>query len=168
MNNTLPILSTMALGIIAGVTGTHFQHVSTMMAKGLQPAPVILNPAQTLPDAVSSGVMLASIDSPVATPPTAVSMPVHSNTLTLNEKSSLQETLLVINGSLQKVLKENSHLRKQLSDTNRDMDELTFRVDSQSSEFRPLSTQQDRPRGLITTPANIPEADSQGLLPSKN
>ncbi|MBK1830364.1 hypothetical protein JIN77_06485 [Verrucomicrobiaceae bacterium R5-34] len=171
MKNTLPILSTMALGVIAGVTGTHFQQVSSMVANGSLPSPALEN----IPDSPHSGEgipreILASLtSSPRVSDKQMQSEPAAASSLTVDERSSLEQTLLTINGNLQRVMKENSHLRKQLSDTNRDMDELTFRLDSQSASFRPLSTQQDRPRGLITSPSTgLPAADQQELLPAKN
>jgi len=170
MKNTLPILSTMALGMIAGITGTHFQQVSSMVKAGVAPAPVIFDaPASDIPFGQQGQMSLLQNTAPVSHD----SAKVIAMTPPTKGRTAREDALLKLLSQQTQMLAtmsgEQKTLRKQLADTNRDMAEITFRLDAQSSEFRPLNTQTDRPRGLISNPAtNLPEADSQGLLPLKN
>lgn len=175
MNNaTLPLIATITLSAIAGITGTHFHQVSQMVKNGVTPAPIIL----TAPDSESPSVqpradIIASIPSP--------KLPVMEKKMTMPAfkpseavaRTPREDALLKILAEQTQMLSamrtEQKHLRKQLSETNRDMDELTFRVDSHSSDFRPLRVDNTRPRGLITVPDTVPDADTNngGVLPAK-
>lgn len=167
MNATLPLFSTMALGLIAGVTGTHFHQVSSMVQDGVTPAPVVYHvPESEAPVQQRTGAQLA-----VNTPSAKHAM-VKTPTRGLGRTPRERDLLDLIAGQtemLAAMRSEQKHLRKQLSETNRDMDELTFRVDSHSTDFRPLRVDSTRPRGLITVPDNVPAADATdgGVLPAK-
>ena len=43
---------------------------------------------------------------------------------------------------------EQKQLKEQIAESNRDIDELTFRVDTHSDSFRPLNTLNQRPRAI--------------------
>ena len=58
-------------------------------------------------------------------------------------------------------------LRKQISESNRDLDELTFRVDTHSDSFKPLQTEVERPRSLDQMTDQPLNAPGTGLLPPK-
>ncbi|BDS08508.1 hypothetical protein NT6N_35480 [Oceaniferula spumae] len=164
MNITLPLFSTLALGLIAGVTCTHYHQVSTMVENGIQPSPVILTVPAPNPELEpnASAVMLAATAAPASDAVVAQPVQPPAGYATTQREDALLEMLAAMRS-------EQKQLRKQLSETNRDMDELTFRVDSQSSDFRPLNTGASRPRGLITAPHDGPDAgaDDGSVLPPK-
>ena len=169
MNNaTFPLIATMALGSIAGITGMHFHQVTQMVQQGVSPAPVILNAPQpdTLHKVVDTPAPIAPVV--VKTMSRAALKPTVAADRTPRE-DALLKILAEQTQMLSAMRNEQKHLRKQLSETNRDMDELTFRVDSHSSDFRPLRVDNSRPRGLITVPDNVPNADisNGGVLPGK-
>jgi len=167
-NATLPFIATMALGAIAGITGTHFHQVDKMVKQGVEPAPLIFNtPVQDTPG------ILAMTPNPVS-PSVAKTMPSFAQKPLISVgQTPREDALLKILADQTQMLSamrnEQKHLRKQLSETNRDMDELTFRVDSHSSDFRPLRVDNSRPRGLITVPDHVPDADANNgsVLPAK-
>lgn len=69
---------------------------------------------------------------------------------------------------LHEIRKEQQSIRSQISETNREMDELTFRVDSHSTQFRPLRTE-GRPRAQVVPDDDYvqPMAGGMQLLPPK-
>ena len=61
---------------------------------------------------------------------------------------------------------EQKALRAQISESNRDIDELTFRVDTHSESFKPLGTLEDRPR-VIDQAQEKSDRGKDELLPPK-
>ena len=172
MNNTiLPLLSTMAIGVIAGTTGTHFHQVNQIVQNGITPERVITTPQSNEPlDASLDNQSLAQI-----TPtPKSASSPTLKLPVDTVGRTPREDALLKILGDQTEMLSamrnEQKQLRKQLSETNRDMDELTFRVDAQSSDFRPLRAgSNSRAKGLTVYPDDAPDAGviEGGVLPPK-
>ncbi|MGB2402177.1 MAG: hypothetical protein ACPIA7_02070 [Akkermansiaceae bacterium] len=78
------------------------------------------------------------------------------------EAKSPDEVLLEI---LVNIRNEQKILREQIAESNRDIDELTFRVDTHSDSFRPLNTLNERPRA-IEVPEDAPALELEGRLPS--
>lgn len=167
MNATLPLFSTMALGLIAGIAGTHFHQVATMVDQGVTPAPIVYHVAEP-----ASGERPRQDTRLAATPDHTAATAVKTTPRPV-ARTPRERDLLGLIASQTEMLaamrNEQKNLRKQLSETNRDMDELTFRVDSHSTDFRPLRVDSERPRGLITVPADLPAADTSdgGVLPAK-
>jgi len=159
MNAINLISSTLALGAMMGISGTHFHQVKTMVENGpmAQIVPVD-SPAESTPlDHVKSApkpVVLAT-----------ASFPAPSFQSRQPTRDQLDGTLMEI---LVAIRDEQKNIHKQVSETNRDMDELTFRVDSHSTQFRPLQTKVGRPRALIVNDDNFsPPTGSNQLLPPK-
>jgi hypothetical protein len=59
---------------------------------------------------------------------------------------------------------ENRNLIDQVAETNRDMMQMGFRLDTHSASFRPLPTSEDRDRGDISS---TPDDDFPGVLPPR-
>ena len=142
-----------------GISGTHFHQVKTMVENGpmAQIIPVD-SPAKSTPlDDVKSA------PKPVVLVATSLPAPsLQSQQPTLDQRDGAYMELLVA------IRDEQKNIRKQVSETNRDMDELTFRVDSHSTQFRPLQTKAGRTRALIVNDDNFsPQTGSNQLLPPK-
>lgn len=78
------------------------------------------------------------------------------------ESKSPDEVLLEI---LVNIRNEQKILREQIAESNRDIDELTFRVDTHSDSFRPLNTLNERPRAIEVL-EEAPALELDGPLPS--
>ena len=77
------------------------------------------------------------------------------------KSKSPDEVLLEI---LVAIRTEQEALRAQIAESNRDIDELTFRVDTHSDSFRPLNTLNQRPRA-IEVPDEEPVIEVDNSLP---
>ena len=171
MNSINLISSALALGAMMGISGTHFQQVKTMVERGAPPQVIpVMEGSDDATLAVSDRlpVPLAST-SPVTMKSTGLKItPVSTQTTTRqsipkgDRDSALMEMLIAIR-------KDNAHLRNQLANTNRNMDELTFRVDAQSDQFKPLQTDPNaRPRAMVVPDDEfIRPMESGDLLPPK-
>ena len=62
---------------------------------------------------------------------------------------------------------DQKNLRIQLGDTNRNVDELAFRVDSYSTQFRPLQSEMGTPRARVVPEDEFVAPFSGQLLPPK-
>jgi len=179
MNAINLITSTLALGAMMGISGTHFHQVKTMVEKGTaievmprndsmddanpSARPSIHQSAQSLPLQL---VIAPSAKKPNSDSPsnTHSALPKKKVRMSGDDRdSALMEILVAIR-------KDNENLRKQLSNTNRNMDELTFRVDTYSTQFRPLQTNASaRPRALVVPDEEfgVPSMGGGQLLPPK-
>jgi hypothetical protein len=71
---------------------------------------------------------------------------------------------------LAEMRKEQKTMYKQMAEQNRELAELTFRVDTHSDSFKPLRTDSNRPHSLnnpIGPATQIPISDDDSLLPPK-
>lgn len=165
MNAITLITSTMALGVMAGISGTHFHQVNAMVEHG---APVTVPAAASdsqSPQPVyevkpaASGLVLASTQTTESTPRSK------SKASALGSLDERETALMEI---LREIRKDQKNIRSQVSETNRDMDELTFRVDSHSTQFRPLQAEAVRPRAQVVPDDAFGSARGTGqLLPPK-
>lgn len=165
--NTLNLISSaLALGAMMGISGTHFQQVKAMVANGprIQVEPRIDATDDAEPAPPRSPVHLVSASTnPEQASDLSLKHPTNGAKLAPGERdSALMEILIAIR-------KDNENLRKQLSNTNRNMDELTFRVDSHSTQFRPLQTDPNaRPRAMVIPDDEYGASMGSGdLLPPK-
>lgn len=118
----------------------------------------VISPAESTPldkaNPAPSPVVLAATSLPVK--PAQIQQPAPGQ-----RDGALMEVLVAIRD-------EQKNIRQQVSETNRDMDELTFRVDSHSTQFRPLQTTVGRPRAMIVNDDEFsPPSGSNQLLPPK-
>ncbi|MCH7227159.1 hypothetical protein [Haloferula sp. A504] len=134
---TLPILCGAALAIMAGAAGSHFASVKQLVAlaeaSSLSIAPV---PTSPVPDeALDTRSMIAELRRQNE------AMEDH---LSGRRDQPLAESTQADSSDLHKVLAElvaiNRELRSQIAETNRDLMELRFQVDTHSEQFRPLNT----------------------------
>ena len=162
MNRTSLALSVMTLGVTIGITATHFKHVRELAKYGLPSQDVRIENLDdknlgTLKGAKNEAVSVVGGDSELKhldgkhqSRKTAGSPP---------QDDALLEILVAMRA-------EQKALRKQIAESNRDIDELTFRVDTHSDSFKPLHSIEDRPRAIDRTLNNF-DAEASGLLPPK-
>ncbi len=152
MKTTTFTLTAIGIGMMAGITITHHHQVREMVARGgmdsIQPPQNLVN-QQTEP-----------------TPKLAVSDIAERPSATIYHapSSDREDALLEL---LAEMRKEQKKMHKQMAEQNREVAELTFRVDSHSDSFKPLRTDSERPRTL--DPAigpQVPIGDDDHLLPS--
>lgn len=152
----------MTLGVTIGITATHFKHVRELAKYGLPSQDVRIENLDdknlgTLKGAKNEAVSVLGGDSELKhldgkhqSRKTAGSPP---------QDDALLEILVAMRA-------EQKALRKQIAESNRDIDELTFRVDTHSDSFKPLHSIEDRPRAIDRTLNNF-DAEASGLLPPK-
>jgi hypothetical protein len=152
----------MTLGVTIGITATHFKHVRELAKYGLPSQDVRIENLDdknlgTLKGVKNEAVSVLGGDSELKhldgkhqSRKTAGSPP---------QDDALLEILVAMRA-------EQKALRKQIAESNRDIDELTFRVDTHSDSFKPLHSIEDRPRAIDRTLNNF-DAEASGLLPPK-
>ncbi len=159
----------MALGVMVGITGTHFQQVNTMVlqAEGAQHvAPLELSPplmeAGPQPDL---NLATNEVSNEVSNEVQAVS-PAAAGDDKIEGGVRRIDPLLEI---LAEMRGEQKRMRQQLAETNRDLAEANFRLDTHSDSFKPLSADVERPRSLDSPPAMEDGGAGSGhlLLPPK-
>jgi len=165
MNRTSLSLSVMTLGITIGITVTHFKHVRELTKYGLSGQDVhkedsddkdlgalkgAKHEALSIARGDGSGSDEKHLDGKHQSRKTAGSPP---------QDEALLEILVAMRA-------EQKALRKQIAESNRDIDELTFRVDTHSDSFKPLHSIEDRPRAMDRAVNNF-DAEASALLPPK-
>ncbi|MCP5538326.1 MAG: hypothetical protein H7A51_19095 [Akkermansiaceae bacterium] len=156
MNAITLSTTTLALGVMIGITATHRHQVNTLVEQGL---PTRTTPAETpvyevvpTPEPNQPVTLAASDIAPRQRP----IIP-----LVMETGNSRDDALLEI---LAAIRNEQKTIRRQISESNRDLDELTFRVDSHSDSFKPLRTDIVRPKPLESGTQQLGDA---GILPPK-
>jgi hypothetical protein len=168
MNPINLISSTLALGAMIGITGSHFQQVQSMVENASHASPIPLGMAEVVSPVYE--VKSEALRLPMSQAPTSglskKELPKTTSSklsgIALDDRdSALMEILIAIRN-------EQKNMRAQLGDTNRNMDELTFRVDTYSTQFRPLQTEIRRPRALVVPDDDYsPPVGGGQLLPPK-
>ena len=163
MNRTSLALSVMTLGVTIGITATHFKHVRELAKYGLPSQDVRIENLDdrdpgALKGAKYEAVSIAGGDSELKHLDGK-----HQGRKTAGSPPQDDDALLEI---LVAMRAEQKALRKQIAESNRDIDELTFRVDTHSDSFKPLHSIEDRPRAIDRDLNNF-DAEASGLLPPK-
>jgi hypothetical protein len=151
----VPIACGTALALMAGAAGAHWLSVRDMVTlAGLMPqgpaAPAPADPASNLPkpplppplpeDLTKEAKSLlaeARRDQPSAT---ASPNPATAASRALAGGDRTEERVLRL---FEDMLQQNQELRDRVADTNRDMMELRFQVDSYHGQFRPLKVEEE-------------------------
>jgi len=176
MNPINLISSTLALGAMIGITGSHYREVQVMVENASQ-ASLVGGDSSIATNAVfavnaspktttlmngnsSQANASASVESPASRTKVAKASSVRVKGGLDTRDSALMEILIAIR-------EEQKNLRIQLGDTNRNVDELAFRVDTYSTEFRPLQTEIGTPRARVVPEEEFAAPFSGQLLPPK-
>ena len=165
---TLPIVSGIALAVMAGAAASHYSSVNNLIAfAGMTRANGMPSTSPGPARLVSNGQDARSIVAELQRQNESLEQTLAENEAAISAIPSQSERP-VLSGSdndMQRLLTElvaqNRYLRDQISETNRDMMTLQFQVDSHSTQFRPLNLAEDR-KDLIAEPF---EQDYIGVLP---
>ena len=163
MNRICLALSMMTLGIVTGITVTHYQNVRDVVIYDMSRQAIITAESDNPNADNPNGEVLSSIRHQALI---ASSEERNAKKLTGKEvltTAAQEQTLLEI---LRAIRAEQNTLRKQISESNRDIDELTFRVDTHSDSFKPLHALDERPQ-LLDGSAKSLDSNAAGLLPPK-
>ncbi|MEP4078722.1 hypothetical protein [Haloferula sp.] len=147
---TLPILSGVALAIMAGAAISHHHSVDNMVAfAGMTRAngmpSLSTGPARIVSNESDAKMMVEelkrqndSLQQTLATNVAAISAaPKQASAQPISGSSNEMQQLLT------ELVTQNRYLRDQISETNRDVMTLQFQVDSHSTQFRPLNLTDD-------------------------
>ena len=161
MKTTVFTLATMGLGLMAGITITHHHQVNEMVAqegvdKRIVSASVpVVETVQPASKTVPQAAPLVVSDIVQEPRPDSYHSP----------RTEREDALLEL---LAEMRKEQKRMHQQMAEQNRELAELTFRVDTHSDSFKPLRTDSSQPRSLGTPAApQVPIGDDEGLLPPK-
>ncbi len=134
---TLPILCGTALAIMAGAAGSHFASVRQMVAlaeAGMMPASDVSQPAPEVAEPLDAHTMIAELRRQNA------AMENHLYSRRQGPEPVAANGSADLNQVLAELVAINRELRSQIAETNRDLMELRFQVDTHSEQFRPLNT----------------------------
>ncbi|MGJ8676831.1 MAG: hypothetical protein ACSHX0_04895 [Akkermansiaceae bacterium] len=154
MNNLTFILTTLSLGVMTGISGSHYFQVKTMVER--------YEITSQLPVEYLSGKTLSVIENVKKDfhelpqdEPESILKSVNGNMKELDTQNSQQtydEALLKMAQLAQKMNLDQDTMRakqeamsRQLAETNRDLAEANFRLDAQSDSFKPLRVDRDAP-----------------------
>lgn len=160
----IPITCATALALMAAAVGSHWWSVRGFVAA------VNINPLVASANATSAQPSPQATVVPETPEPTRRTTPLATAEMPSKAPDSLQKQFYTnLLAELQNIRKENSTLRNQLAETNRDLVNLQFQVDSHSSQFRPLRVQDETPDyeepEILTDPPILD--NSPGVLPPR-
>ena len=155
----------MTLGIVIGITATHFKHVhelaeyDSVMKASSEGKTASTRRLRSEDQNSKLGKSLAGKHHIEHTMHKERSDHARKTLDMPNQNDALLEILTAIRA-------EQKALKKQISESNRDIDELTFRVDTHSDSFKPLHSIDDRPKPIDS---RVESYDSRGpgLLPPR-
>jgi hypothetical protein len=151
-NSTVQVSCGIALAVMAGAVGAHWFSVkqTLALAAGLQSKsgiPALVNPAPEDPAVKEARQILAEAKAAAGK---------HEMTVSTVASPSQDGRIERLISSCEALMAQNSELKGQVAETNRDLMALQFQVDSHSASFRPLRIAEDQAP---------PPAD--GVLPPK-
>lgn len=164
MNRTILSLSMLALGVIIGFTMSPFKGANesaddSSSSQGVLKRQLVENHPDALNNMNREISLVASGDASEAAGGSDSEN--QSGEGSIDPKSP-DEVLLEI---LLAIRNEQKVLREQIAESNRDIDELTFRVDTHSDSFKPLHSINRRPRA-IEVAEDAPLIEGEGTLPA--
>lgn len=152
--SVIPVICSIALTGMLGAGATHWWSVKQLVALSEK------LPAHRPTEAIPAKPSEIAAPSPVAAPtpaPVAPAAPVVAKAESGPDKSEREFFSSLVN-ELKAVRQQNQELRDQVAETNRDLMELQFRVDTHSESFRPLK--------VTSEPAPL-QNEVSGVLPPK-
>lgn len=157
----VPIACGSALALMVGATITHWVSVrqTVTLVQSLHAVPQT-KPSEIVPLPEDPGTLEAK--SLIAAARTA-SSPAAGPTGTVQSSgetspSAVDVRLQQVLAALENMVEINQELRNQVAETNRDLMELQFQVDTHSQSFRPLNATEESPMSL---------EDGLGVLPPR-
>ena len=157
---TLPIVCGAALAIMAGAASTHFMSVRQIIELAEHSVPIM--PATAVP-MTDTDAMIAQLHQENQ----SLHGTLQSSRAMLSASRAGTTPVNAVTGNqtdrmLSELVAMNRGLRNQVAETNRDLMELQFRVDTHSEQFRPLNITEQS----VIDPLGAPEYDTSiGVLP---
>ena len=148
---TFPIICGAALVAMSTASICHWWSVSQFVAAVHAGVPVL----SPIPSATPSS-SLASLQS---APPNSIAQAPKTPELAPAADGSQKKFYEALISKMESLQNQNRDLLNQVAETNRDMMNLNFRVDTFSDSFRPMPVSEDRPDTSFE--------DGQGLLPPR-
>ena len=147
MNKTILSLSMLMLGVIIGFSISHFKGANEPASNGsARPGDLKRQLVENHSDSLNTmNQEISTVAGSIVDKSGEGSEGEIQQDKSLAEAKSPDEVLLEI---LVAIRNEQIALREQIAESNRDIDELTFRVDTHSDSFRPLNTLNQRPRAI--------------------
>jgi hypothetical protein len=153
--SVVPVICSIALTGMLGAGATHWWSVRQLVAlAGKLPSQRPTEAIQAKPPAIATPTPVVA---PVVPAPAPPAPPVVAKTESGPGKSE-REFFSSLVDELKAVRQQNQELRDQVAETNRDLMELQFRVDTHSESFRPLK--------VTSEPASL-QSEVSGVLPPK-
>lgn len=153
----IPASCATALALMTAAVGSHWWSVRGFVAAvDLHPLAIASNE----PSAPATHAPVAEVPAPQPAAPRPQPTP--------GTPDSQQEFFTSLLAEMKQLKQDNSSLRNQVAETNRDLINLQFRVDTHSSEFRPLRVEENTGElseelEILTDPPILD--DSPGVLP---
>ncbi|MBK1827033.1 hypothetical protein [Haloferula rosea] len=156
----VPIVCGAALAIMAGAATTHFASVQQIIQLAGNPTPASIAPLAQPGDTEAMIARLQqenqSLQGTLANSRAILSASTQGQHAPQAAPTTKTEQLLA------ELVSMNRELRNQVAETNRDLMELQFRVDTHSEQFRPLNVTEQS----YSDPLGPPEYDTSiGVLP---
>jgi hypothetical protein len=160
--STIPVFSSLALASMSAAVFSHWWTVNEF-ATAVGASPGVL-PAAALPASAPGPILAAApaaavpVNQAVATVSKAKDHPAQTAQPSVVQKEFYASML----DEMRLIRKENTALKDQMAETNRDLMKLEFRVDTHSESFRPLKVAEDD----ATLDAPVID-DGPGVLPPR-
>lgn len=158
----------MTLGIVIGITATHFKHVHELAEYDSAVRTSLTGKAENTHRQRSVDQKSEGSESLARKRAMLLERSERSKKTAdrQDQNDALLEILTELSAELRGSRAETKALRRQVSESNREIDELTFRVDTHSDSFKPLHSIEDRPRPM-NSPIESFDVNGPGLLPPK-
>ncbi|MGJ8661085.1 MAG: hypothetical protein ACSHXL_03540, partial [Bacteroidota bacterium] len=166
MNNLTFILTTLSLGVMTGISGNHYFQVKSMVQEyelGKDRQGHEMKSVDLLASEQNSERFVKPVNTTFeTTEPSARESELPSAQLTGSSEKTHEKALLEI---LTVMREEQQAMRRQLAETNRDLAEANFRLDTHSDSFKPLRVEVESARSLDS--GDYEFDSSKELLPPK-
>lgn len=156
--NTIPVTCGIALGLMCAAVASHWMSVRQLVTLAETTARSLNTFAAQNAIAVGAPagethVAVAPAPASQAAKPSAPHAATSHNAPTPSPDQDKIDKLLRI---VENLAHQNQDLREQVGETNRDLMELQFRVDTHSESFRPLRTTQNPETAYDQSPGVLP------------
>lgn len=156
----IPIFCSVVLVSLAAAGASHWWSVRQLVAGSASPARENAAPAPPAPQPVAAPAVkpVGEVTMAPQAAPARVEPPPTTSEIALQKMLELNQKTLE---EVKRLSKENKDLKDQMAETNRDLINLQFRVDTHSESFRPLPTAETRQDATM----DVNRLDSNGVLP---
>lgn len=162
----------MTLGIVIGITATHFKHVhelaeyDSLMRASLEGKTASTKRQRSEAHKSEGSKSLAGKRHMEHAMLKELSDHARKTVAMPNQNDALLEILTAMLAEQKAYRSEQKAMMRQIAESNRELDELTFRVDTHSDSFKPLHSIEDRPSPM-DSPVESFDVRGAGLLPPR-